>query len=245
MELVDEVIEAHGGRDAWTRAARIRLRARSGGLLLRTRARRDAFREVDIDVEIGAVGATASPYPRAGLRGVFAAGGVRIETDGGAIVASREDPRRCFFGRPGLRRNLRWDDLDLVYFAGYAWWNYLNHPLLLARDGVLVGEAEPLRRGGETWRRLDVTFPPGLDTHSRNQAFFYDEELRLRRHDYVAEVVGRWARAAHLCDRHRQVDGLLVPTRRRVHPLTPGGRVAPYPVLVALDLTEIEVVPRD
>jgi hypothetical protein len=241
MGLLEEVIEAHGGREAWARAERIRLRARSGGLLLRTRARREAFREVDLDVEIGTVRATASPYPRAGLRGVFADGSVRIETNAGAVVAAREDPRRCFFGRPGLRRNLRWDDLDLVYFAGYAWWNYLNHPPLLARDGVAAREAEPLRRGGETWRRLEVTFPPGLDTHSRSQAFFYDEELRLRRHDYVAEIVGRWARAAHLCDRHHQVDGLLVPTRRRVYPLAPGGRVAPGPVLVALDLAEIEV----
>lgn len=245
MELVEEVIEAHGGRAAWRGVERIRLRARSGGLLLRTRARPNALREVGLDVEIGGVSATASPYPRAGLRGVFADGGVRIETDAGAVVASREDPRRCFFGRPGLRRNLRWDDLDLVYFAGYAWWNYLNHPLLLARDGVTVSEAEPLRRGAETWRRLDVTFPSGLDTHSRRQAFLYDGRLRLRRHDYVAEIVGRWAHAAHFCDRHRLIDGLLVPTRRRVYPLAPGGRVVPRPALVALDLAEIEVLRRD
>ena len=40
MALLEEVIEAHGGREAWLRAERVRLRARSGGLLLRTRAPR-------------------------------------------------------------------------------------------------------------------------------------------------------------------------------------------------------------
>jgi hypothetical protein len=244
MGLLEEVLEAHGGRDAWLRAERVRLRARSGGLLLRTRAPRGAFEEVDLDVEIGSVRATASPYPRSGLRGVFADGSVRIEAGDGEVLASRQDPRRCFFGRPGLRRNLRWDALDLVYFAGYAWWNYLNHPVLLCRDGVAVSEAGSLRRGGQIWRWLDVSFPPGLHTHSPRQSFLYDEELRLRRHDYVAEVVGRWARAAHICDGHREVDGLLFPTRRRVHPLAPGGSVLPGPVLVALDLAAIEVVSR-
>jgi len=244
MALLDEVIEAHGGREAWLRAERVRLRARSGGLLLRTRAPRGAFETADLDVGIGTVRATASPYPRAGQRGVFADGAVRIETDAGEVVASREDPRRCFFGRPGLRRNLRWDALDLVYFAGYAWWNYLNHPILLTRDGVIATEADPLHHGEGVWRRLEVIFPPDIHTHSRRQVFHYDEMLRLRRHDYVAEVVGRWAHAAHFCENHREAGGLLFPTRRRVHPIAPGGRILPGPVLVALDLDGIEVQTR-
>jgi hypothetical protein len=241
MALLDDVIEAHGGRDAWQRAERVRLRARSGGLLLRTRAPHGAFEEAELDVEIGAVRAMATPYPRAGQRGVFADGSVRIETDAGEPIATRDDPRACFFGRPGLRRNLRWDALDLVYFAGYAWWNYLNHPILLTRDGVIATEAERLHHRDGAWRRLEVTFPPGIHTHSRRQVFHYDEALRLRRHDYVADVVGRWAHAAHFCDDHRESGGLLFPTRRRVYPVAPGGRVLPGPVLVALDLGEIDV----
>jgi hypothetical protein len=88
-----------------------------------------------------------------------------------------------------------------------------------------------------------VAFPPGLDTHSPRQSFFYDESLRLRRHDYVAEVVGRWAHAAHFCDEHREAGGLLFPTRRRVVPIGPGERPLPGPVLVSLDLDEIDVLP--
>jgi len=244
MALLDEIIEAHGGLDAWRRVERIRVRARSGGLLLRTRAPRGRFADAILEVSVGSVHALASSYPAPGRRGVFADGAVRIETDSGEVLSSRPDPRPLFFGRPGIRRNIRWDDLDLVYFAGYAWWNYLNHPLLLTRDDIEVTDGEPLRSGGETWRRLDVSFPAGLDTHSLRQSFLYDGELRLRRHDYVAEVVGRWAHAAHMCDEHREVDGLLIPTRRRVFPIGPGGRPLPGPVLVSLDLDEIEVLPR-
>lgn len=245
MPLIDEVIAAHGGLDAWRGTERIRLRARSGGLLLRTRAPGNRFADVEVEVAIGRRYAAARPFPEPGRRGVFEDGVVRIESDGGEVLESRTDPRPLFFGRSGLRRNFRWDALDLVYFAGYAWWNYLNHPLLLAGEGFTVVEGEPLRHGGEAWRRLDVTFPPGLDTHSPRQSFLYDGRLRLRRHDYVAEVVGRWARAAHMCDEHREVGGLLIPTRRRVHPIGPGGRPLPGPTLVSLDLDGIEVVRRD
>ena len=104
-------------------------------------------------------------------------------------------------------------------------------------------ELEPWREGGgETWRRLEARFPAGIDTHCPRQVFYYDRELRLRRHDYTAEVVGRWAHAAHMCADHVEVGGLLFPTRRRVVPRGPGNRPLPFPTLVALQLSEIEVI---
>ncbi len=240
-KLLEEVLEAHGGRERWAAAESIRAEVRSGGLLLKTRVPGNGFAEATIDVDVGRVRACADPYPRAGSRGVFDAGAVRIETVDGEILEERLDPRPCFFGRAGLRRNLRWDRLDAAYFAGYAWWNYLNAPYLLVREGMTVTEGEPWVEGDETWRRLHVEFPPGLDTHSRTQTFYYDAELRLRRHDYVAEVVGGWARAAHMCADHVETDGLLFPTRRWVRPIGPRNRPLPFPTLVWLELRKIEV----
>jgi hypothetical protein len=176
-----------------------------------------------------------------GRRGVFDHGSVRIEAADGGVLEFRERPRERFFGRSGLRRNLRWDGLDAGYFAGYAWWNYLTTPYLLAREAVSAIEIEPWREGGETWRRLEAIFPDDLDTHSPRQVFYYDRELRLRRHDYVAEIIGRWARAAHLCADHVEVEGLVFPTRRRVVPRGPGNRPLPAPTLVSLQLSSIEV----
>ena len=88
--------------------------------------------------------------------------------------------------------------------------------MLLTREGVTITEGDTWPKAGEQWRRLEVSFPPGIHTHSQRQTFHVDAAGLIRRHDYVAEPVGRWARAAHYCDQHRQFGGLVFPTRRRV-----------------------------
>ncbi len=146
-----------------------------------------------------------------------------------------------FSGLSGVRRNLHWDALDTAYFAGYAFWNYLTAPLLLARDDITVTEAEPWQESGQQWRRLQATFAPAIDTHCRQQTFYVDNGGLIRRHDFVAEPVGSWAKAALYCDQHREFDGLTFPTRRRVLPRGPGGRVLSRPTLLALDFDDIEI----
>lgn len=169
------------------------------------------------------------------------AGRCEIESHDGAVISSRAHPRAAFFGRSGLRRNIRWDPLDSVYFAGYAMWNYLTTPYLLTREGVAVEEGAPWQQEGETWRRLIVSFPPDIDTHSPRQTFYVDASGLLRRHDYVPEVVGHWARAAHYCADPVDVDGFVFPTCRWVHPIGPGNRSLPFPTLVSILLTDIRV----
>ncbi len=241
MALLDEVLEAHGGREQWSAASRIAARVASGGLLIRTRVPGLRFADARIEVEVGEPVSFGEPFPERGHRAVFDHGAVRIETADGEVLESRSDPRSRFFGIAGLRRNLRWDSLDAAYFAGYAWWNYLNTPYLLARRDLQTREIEPWTEAGHTWRRLAARFPAGLDTHSPDQVFYFDSAKRLRRHDYTPEVVGRWARAAHMCADHVEAGGLLFPTRRWVRPIGPGNRPLPAPTLVDLRLSEIEV----
>ncbi|HSJ17496.1 MAG TPA: hypothetical protein VK920_05350 [Solirubrobacterales bacterium] len=241
MGLLDEVLEAHGGLERWRAARRVRARVRSGGLLLRTRVPGTRFADYLVTAEVGTPRSEADPFPREGNRAVFDAGSVRIEDDAGETVSARANPRPQFFGRSGLRRNLRWDALDAAYFAGYAMWNYLTTPYLLTREGVEASEGEPWSQDGETWRRLEVVFPPGLDTHSAWQTFYFGDRNLLRRHDYVAEVVGGWAHGAHYCADHVEAGGLVFPTRRWVRPIGPGNRSLPFPTMVWLELSEIEV----
>jgi hypothetical protein len=240
MTLLDDVLAAHGGAQRWAGARRVRGRIRSGGLLLQTRARQlrgGAVLEVEIGEPRGSAIADAEPSHRA----VFDHGEVRIETLDGEVLESRLDPRAQFFGRSGVRRNMRWDNLDATYFAGYAWWNYLNHPYLLTREGMRVRELAPWRQEGETWRRMEARFPDDVDTHCPVQVFYYDRDLRLRRQDYTADVIGGLARVAHMSADHVEVGGLVFPTRRRVLPRGPANRPLPFPTLVALHLSEIEV----
>jgi hypothetical protein len=237
MKLLDEVLEAHGGAARWDAARRVRARARSGGFLLRTRVPGTRFADYALTVDLDERRTVFDPFPEPGVRGVFERGSVRLERADGEVIATRAEPRKLFFGRPGLRRSFRWDPLDATYFAGYAMWNYLSFPLLLTRPEATVREIEPWRG----LRRLEADFDKALETHSPRQSFYFDSRGLLVRHDYVAEVVGRWAKAAHLCADHVTADGLVFPTRRRVLPIGPGNRPAPFPTMVWIGLTDLRV----
>jgi hypothetical protein len=166
---------------------------------------------------------------------------VRISGRDGTIIDQRIRPRLSF---SSFRRQLFWDDLDFSYFAGYAMWNYLTVPFLFAREGFLFELLEPLPGEFESCSRVHVTFPPDLPTHSPKQVFYFDRDRLLRRLDYTAEVVGGWARAAHLCSEYRSFGGLMASTRRRVFPLFSGNKPLPAPTLVAIDIHEIMPVSR-
>jgi hypothetical protein len=238
--LLAEVLEAHGGWDRW-RAVRALTASGSFGGLLQRRLPGNRMADVEVGIEAGRQDAVFEDFPRVGQRVVFGGDEVRLEEFDGHVLESRKDARRVFSGLTGLRRNFRWDCLDAGYFAGYAWWNYLTSPFLLAQDGVEVTDGGPWTENGNRWRRLRATFPPGFHTHSVHQTFYVDAQGLIRRHDYVAEPVGRWAHAAHYCENHKTFGGIVFPTRRRVYPRLPGGRSMSWPVLVALDIDNIEI----
>ena len=78
--------------------------------------------------------------------------------------------------------------LHRAYFNGEALWTNLTTPFLLALEGVVVEETEPWSEGNETWRVLRAHFPGSVETHSLVQDFFFDRDLRLRRHDYNVNI---------------------------------------------------------
>ncbi|SRR6266487_114428 len=241
--LLDEVLEAQGGLARWRQVRTVQARLRAGGLAFRTRVPGNRLADSHLTVHVQEPRTEFDPFPRDGQRGVFERGVVRIEGLDGEVLSSREHARAAFFGRSGLRRNLRWDALDCVYFAGYALWNYLAFPYLLTREGVEVSEGDPWKAGAETWRRLDASFPPDIDTHSPRQTFYVDAGGLLRRHDYIPLVIGlaRNAHYAHYCADHVRAGGLVFPTRRWVHLLGPGDRSLPFPNVVSLQLTDLRV----
>jgi hypothetical protein len=242
VTLLDEVLEAHGGVERWGAAREVRARVRTGGFLPRTRFPGDALADYNLTVGIAEPHAILEPFPSPGRRGVFMEGSVRIDDEQGSAIETRDDPRAHFFGRRGLRRNLRWDALDTTYFAGYAMWNYMTTPYLLTQPGIEVREGEEWSEDGERWRRLEVDFPPGLATHSPHQTFYVDDRGMIRRQDYTAEVVASIGHAAHYCEDHQVFDGLVFPTKRRVFPRRRDNRPRGWPTIVWIDLDEIRVL---
>jgi hypothetical protein len=117
-------------------------------------------------------------------------------------------------------------------------WNYLTTPYLLTLPGVRTQELDPWQEGDERWRRLQVTFPAHIATHSTQQTFYYDAAGLLRRQDYRPFVMGS-PRAVHRTEAHRTVSGLVFPTHRYVLPVV-DGTVLPDPI-ITVDLAGISV----
>src|ERR1700730_5105292 len=93
-------------------------------------------------------------------------------------------------------------------------WNYLTTPFLLSRPGFELKELAPHLEDRETWRVLQVTFPPDIPTHCTVQKFYFSAEGMLKRIDYVTDVLG--GVAAHYCYDPKTFGDPVFPPRRPV-----------------------------
>jgi hypothetical protein len=192
--------------------------------------------DVHVRVALRREWASHSPFLRPDQRTSFTPERIAIEASDGRTIEERACPRSSFAGH-GLETP--WDALQLAYFAGYAMWTYLTTPFLCAMDGVATEEIESWREDGETWRRLKTTFPEHIATHCAVQTFYFDAAGLLRRHDYDTDVLGGTP-AAHYVYAYREFSGIRVPTRRRVFTRQPDGMAACEPLIVSIDLSEVE-----
>jgi len=67
------------------------------------------------------------------ISGVLDGNTVRLENTNGTTIAERINPRNFF---PYGRKLIYWDDLDMAYFANYAFWNYFTLPNLLTNNSI-------------------------------------------------------------------------------------------------------------
>lgn len=187
---------------------------------------------IHVSLAIGKALARYAPATRSGLTAVLDGQCIHLEDDAGHIVKQRRDPARYF---PYGRRAFWWDALDRSYFSAYALWNYLTFPALLLREDIQWTDLPG--------SRLQGRFPNSLPTHSEYQIYHVDPASgRLLRHDYIAEVFGKWARAANVVLEHSESDGVPYPSRRRVTPVGPGGGPLPAPVLVDIRIHSWQLI---
>lgn len=231
--LLDLALDAHGGIDRWRALTEIDVRARSGGLALGMKGHTRRFDPFRARVRVQEPRTVIESFPEPGMRGVFEPSLVRIEREAGETVEERPEPRSAF---PGLRRQVRWDHLDILYFVGYAIWNYVTTPYMFTFPGVSSEETGDYRG----LRMLRVTFPDSIPTHCPVQTFYFTGEGELARFDYTAQVIGGWARAVHACSRYEEAGGIRLAATRKVTPRAYLTRVAlPGPTLVWIEMDEI------
>lgn len=233
-ELLDLAIEAHGGWKRWQKLSRVSAQANLGGGVW-ARKGQTGTPNVRITAEFHAQHVELDPFKAPGTRGVYEPGLVAIETTDGHVLESRKDPRASFAGH---QLTTPWDDLQLLYFRGYAAWTYLTTPFLLRESGFVSQEREPWTEDGAEWRRLQVTFPAHVHSHSTQQTFYFDAQGLLRRHDYSVDVIGG-SSSAHYVHDHEEVGGIVFPTKRRVYAYGPDNKPLFDRVAVSIDFSGI------
>jgi hypothetical protein len=232
-DLLANAIAAHGGMDRWNRIRAIRVDATVTGAFWEIKGQSDAMKDIHFEVDTTQQRLTLD-FAGQNLRSLFQPDRVVLQQLDGTVVDARDDPERSFDGH---QFETPWDDLHLAYFTGEALWTYLNIPFLFTSSGFVCEEIAPLDVGGETWRRLNVTFPDHIKTHARNQVFCFGPDGLLRRHDFTIDIVDPGTESQLYAADYRNVDGIIIPATRRAYATVGDDQI----VLVAIDMADITV----
>ena len=223
-QIIKKAVDAYGGKERWEKANSIEAEFSANGLAFLFK-RRPPFKKAKILLDISCPNSRITPIGRdVDTAGILEGSNVRLENGNGEIIQVRKDARQNF---PGGRRAIYWDDLDMAYFANYAMWNYLTLPALLLRNDIIWREIEE--------GLLEAIFPKELPTHNQKQFFRFDLETGLLlQHDYTAEVISRFAKAANVVLAHSESEGSKYTSHRKVTPRTLKGKPMRRPTRIEI-----------
>jgi hypothetical protein len=234
-DLLATAIAAHGGLDRWNEYASVRANASVGGVLWALKGRSGVLADITVEARLHEQRVTIHLNGRA-LRYSFVPGRVAVEDESGRVVSERAEPRAAFRGHTV---ETPWDDLHLAYFTGYALWTYLTIPFLYTYPGFVTEELLPWSENGEVWRPLKARFPADVASHAREQVSYFGPDGLLRRHEYVAEVLGRGGSGLNYAADYRTVGGIVVPVTSRVYAADVEHHKIADPLLASIDLRDI------
>ena len=231
-ELAKRVLDLYGGEEIWSNGKYIEAEVSAKGWAFVLKGR-PYFVHAKLWMMVNKPFCKITPIGKIqGIGGVLDGGDVWLENPQGEILAKRENPRSYFcLGR----RLLYWDNLDMAYFANYAFWNYFTFPALLMRKEIVWEEKNE--------RNLQATFPDSIPTHSKTQTFHFDETTGLlSQHDYTADIISKYATAANVIVKHEEQNGLLIPSLRRVTPRARNGKPLEQPVLIEIEVHDFKLI---
>lgn len=235
--LLDLAIKAHGGLDRWKKVNSIEVDTSITGAIWSVKGRVDVLKNVVTKAETKQERLTMD-FPGQNKRTIFEPNRVVVETVQGQTITARDDPEKSFEGQT---LESPWDDVHVAYFSGEAMWTYLNIPFLYEQPGFVTEEISPIQVEGEGWRRLKVTFPENIRSHTRTQISCVGPDGLLRRHDYTVDILGG-SKGLNYASDYRSVDGIIFPATRRVIAYEGDYQPVRDPVLVAIDMREIRLL---
>lgn len=236
-ELLQLVLDAHGGIAKWQSLQQIKAHVRIGGLTWTIKGHEGVLNDIHFSGKLHEQQASWESIFSPGWRSAFTADRVALLDAAGKLVEELNDPRASFAGHT---IETPWSRLQLIYFCSYATWNYLTTPFNLTLPGYQLTEIAPWQQDGETWRRLEVIFPDHIATHSKRQLFYFDAKGQLKRHDYWPEVLGG-SSATQIINGYRDFAGIKTGTERKIYILNDADNSYQLePVLVSIDVLDIQ-----
>lgn len=233
-DLLRFAVDAHGGLSRWNRLKTVKAGLSITGAIWHVKGKPNVLKDVTIEAQLHQERLTMH-FEGQDKRSVFEPNRVSLETEAGRLSESRNDPRTAFRGHTP---ETPWDDLHVAYFSSYALWNYLTIPFLYTYPGFVTEELAPWEEDGEQWRALKVIVPDSIASHSRQQVVYFGPDDLLRRHEYTVDILGGASGLNYAAD-YRNVDGIVVPTKRRVYAADANRRKILDPVLVAIDIHDM------
>jgi len=218
----NKAIEAYGGTELWQSHKFIEAEVSVKGLAF-TLKRRPFFEHAKIIMETRKPVSKITPIGKdKNISGILDGNDVRLENTNGTTIAERKNARDFF---PFGRRLFYWDDLDMAYFANYAFWNYFTLPSLLLNNSIEWTEkAEGF---------LQAKFPDNFPTHNKVQEFHFDKITGLLiQHNYTADIISNLAKAANVIIDHRKTGNFIYPSSRLVTPRNGKGKALKRPILI-------------
>jgi hypothetical protein len=235
-DLLELAVKAHGGLERWNKVTSVNVAASITGAIWFVKSKGDVLRNVIMTIATKKERVTTD-FPGQDKRTIFEPARIVMEKTNGTLIDTRDDPEKSFRGQ---QRETPWDDIDVAYFCGEALWTYLNTPFLYTHEGFATEEVSSIQVEGEKWRRLKVTFPDSVKSHSREQISCFGPDGLLRRHDYTVDILGG-ATGLNYASEYRDVDGIIVPTKRRIYAYEGDYQIVKEPLLVAIDMGEISL----
>jgi hypothetical protein len=235
-DLLEFAMTAHGGQERWKGLQSVRAKLSVSGALWESKGMAGVLEGIEIEAQLHEQ-KVITDLPSRQKRFIFRPDLIFIESELGKRRTEHANPRSAF---AELSQTAPWEDVHVAYFNSYALWNYLTAPFQFASSGYVLEELEEWEENGERWRPLKVTFPDGLATHTKEQVAYFAQDGLLRRLEYAVDVLGG-AKGLNYVTDYREINGIMLPMKRRVHPADAERRKVAEPVLVAIDFHEITI----
>jgi hypothetical protein len=235
--LLDEVLAAHGGIDQWNKFDHLKAHLKVAGHIWEIKGKAgllsDGIFETNTHKQLSGYRSLISPY----LISAWGPGKITLKEGENGQEQVLLNPRRSFDGE---KLETQWNDLQPHYFSNYAWWTYFTAPFNFTLPGYQTRELDPWQQDGETWRRLEVTFPDYIETHNKTQVFYYGPDGLLRRHDYAPDILQSVPSSQYVQD-FKEFMGIKIPVTRRIYLRNPDGTFNAEPVMVSIDVLDLEL----